>query len=142
MTSDPCQSPAVPGMAEGEEEQIAELVRLFYSYVHDDPLLAPIFDRHVAEWERHLTAMRDFWSMALLGSDRYKGNAYAAHMRLPLTEAHFERWLALWQRAADQSLPPELARRAIQRGRHMAHSFSTGLLPWKHADGSQRRDPS
>lgn len=141
MTSGPCETSIVPGTVEGEEEQIAELVRLFYSYVHADELIGPIFAGHVREWDRHLQIMRDFWSTSLLGSDRYKSNAFAAHMRLPLTDAHFDRWLALWERAATESLPTTLAQRAIKRARHMTQSFRTGLLPWKRPDGTQGREP-
>jgi hemoglobin len=141
MTSDPCETKIVPGSVEGDEQQIAKLVDLFYRYVHADPLIGPIFAHHVQDWEPHLQAMRDFWSTALLGSPNYKKNAYAAHMRLPLESAHFDRWLALWEKSAQEALPTPLASRAIQRARHMTQSFRTGLLPWKRPDGSMSRNP-
>jgi hemoglobin len=141
MTSGPCETQIVPGSVVGDEEQITKLVDLFYRYVHADPLIGPIFSDHVHAWALHMQIMQDFWSTSLLGTDRYKSNAYAAHMRLPLEEAHFDRWLELWERASTEALPPDLARRAIQRGRHMTQSFRTGLLPWKRPDGSMGRDP-
>lgn len=142
MTSGPCESSVVPGTTEGTEDQITELVRLFYSYVHDDELLGPMFEQHVHFWDKHLQAMRDFWSTALLGSGRYQSNAFAAHMRLPLAEDHFDRWLAAWERASNEALPPALAERSIKRARHMTQSFRTGLLPWKKPDGTLSRDPA
>jgi hemoglobin len=141
MASGPCETVIAPGSVEGDEEQIGKLVDLFYKLVHADPVIGPIFESHVRDWDQHMRAMRDFWSTALLGSDRYQNNAYAAHMRLPLEEAHFERWLTLWEQAAHEAVPPDMAKRAIQRGRHMTNSFKTGLLPWKRPDGSQGRTP-
>ncbi len=141
MTSDPCESSVVPGTVEGGEEQINAVIELFYSLVHSDPLLGPLFSSHVHHWDQHLQAMRDFWSTALLGSKRYKGNAFAAHMRLPVEEGHFTRFLELWEQAAHEALPPGLAERAIKRARHMSQSFRTGLLPYKRADGSLAREP-
>jgi len=141
MNSDPCESKTVPGDAAGTEEQIAEVVRLFYSLVHDDPVIGPLFSEQIHDWDHHLQVMRDFWSTALLGSGRYGNNAFAAHMRLPLTEVHFSHWLALWEQAACQALPPALAERAVKRARHMTQSFRTGLLPYKRPDGSLARDP-
>jgi hemoglobin len=139
--SGPCQSSAAHSAAEGSEEQIAELVRLFYARVHQDDVIGPVFNRFVRDWDQHLQVMRDFWSSALLGSGRYSGNGFSAHMRLPLEEAHFDRWLALWERTAGEALPPALAERAIKRGRHMAQSYRVGLLPWKRPDGSGSRQP-
>jgi hemoglobin len=120
-----------PGTTDGSVEQIGTVVDLFYSYVHADPLIGPIFQDHVKNWDGHMAAMKDFWATHLLGSPAYTGNAFAPHMRLPLEEAHFDRWLALWERAATESLPPALADRAIKKARHMANSFKVGVLPWK-----------
>jgi hemoglobin len=114
----------------------------FYQLVHDDAVIGPLFAQHIHHWHAHLQVMRDFWSTALLGSGRYRGNAFAAHMKLPLAEAHFEHWLRLWEQAAVETLPPALAERAIKRARHMTQSFRTGLLPWKQPDGSLGRDPA
>ena len=127
----PCENAAAPGAADSNEEQISTLVDLFYSFVHADPLIGPIFQDHVRNWDGHMAAMRKFWIMHLLGTQTYEGNAFAPHMRLPLKEEHFERWLALWEKAAAESLPPSLADRAVKKARHMAHSFKVGVLPWK-----------
>jgi hemoglobin len=127
--------------AEGTEEQIARLVDLFYRRVHLDPLIGPIFEKFVRDWDQHMAAMRNFWCTALLGRGTYRGNGFAQHMRLPLEEAHFERWLELWEKSAGEILAPALAERALKRARHMAESYKTGLLPYKRPDGSSSRTP-
>ena len=124
-----------------ETDKIDELVELFYSRVQKDDLLAPIFDHFVRNWDHHHDTLRNFWSTQLLGEGDYQGNGYVAHQRLPIEEAHFERWLKLWEQAAAEILPPDLAGRAIGRARHMAHQYKTGLLPYKRPDGSWSRTP-
>jgi hemoglobin len=141
MTSDACESSVAPAAAEGNEEQIVELVDLFYGRVHRDPLIGPVFEQFVRDWDQHMCAMRNFWSTSLLGRGTYRGNGFAQHMRLPLEEAHFSRWLELWEKSATEVLPPAIAQRAIGKGRHMAESFKAGLLPYKRPDGSLSRTP-
>ena len=141
MTSEPCESSVVPSTAEGTDEQITHVVHLFYSHVYDDPLIGPIFAQFVRDWDLHLAEMRNFWSTHLLGIGTYRGNGFGHHMRLPLEEAHFVRWLELWEQAANEALTPPLAQRAVAKARHMANSFKTGLLPYKRPDGSSSRTP-
>ena len=142
MTSEPCQSSAAPSIAEGTSEQIRKLVDLFYERVHKDALLAPIFAAHVKDWDRHLAQMVNFWSTGLIGIGSYRGNGFSHHLHLPLEEAHFARWLELWEATAQEVLPADLAQRAIGKARHMATSFKTGLLPYKRPDGSLSRTPN
>jgi hemoglobin len=93
----------------------------------------------VQDWDLHLAAMRNFWSTGLTGAGSYRGNGFSHHLHLPLEEAHFARWLALWEATAQEVLPPALAERAIGRARHMATSYKAGLLPYKRPDGSLSR---
>jgi hemoglobin len=142
MTSEPCESEAVPGTADGTVEQITRLVHLFYSRVHDDPLMGPIFDQFIHDWDVHLVEMVNFWSTHLLGAGTYRGNGFSQHMKLPLEEAHFARWLELWEKTASEVLPPAFAQRAIGRAKHFEQSYKTGLLPYKRPDGSLSRTPT
>jgi len=141
MTSEPCEASMANGAVEGSDEQISRLVDLFYSRVHDDDLIGPVFDQFVRNWDHHHDTLKNFWSTQLLGAGTYQGNGFVAHQRLPLEEAHFDRWLALWERTATEVLPPALAQRAIGRARHMANQYKVGLLPYKRPDGSMSRTP-
>jgi hemoglobin len=145
MTSDPCESSAAASHkaapADGEEDLITLLVNSFYDRVHQDAVLAPVFNGFVRDWDQHLAAMRNFWATSLLGSGDYRGNGFVHHMRLPLEEAHFIHWLTLWEQTALEILPAHLAERALKRARHMAQSYRVGLLPYQRADGSLSSKP-
>src|SRR5215469_14250958 len=51
-----------------------------------------------ASWESpaHLALLKTFWSSVLLATRSYKGDPMMTHLQLPLEEAHFQRWLALF----------------------------------------------
>ncbi len=79
------------------EEEVSELVYAFYAKVHEDPLLAPIFNAHVKDWDQHLAKMVDFWSSTLRGTARYRGTPMPRHAQLPgLNPGLFKRWLSLF----------------------------------------------
>lgn len=123
------------------EEQIATLVRVFYDSARADEKLAPVFASAINDWDSHLVIVQNFWSHALLGTSRYKGHPFPPHMSLPIEPDHFDRWLALFVTAAEQTLPAEAAARAKARAHHMTDSFRVGLFPFVGADGKPSRLP-
>lgn len=85
------------------ETEIAMLVARFYTVARADPLLGPVFEQHVHDWNKHLSTMNDFWSAAIYRTGRYSGRPLDAHRKIPDIRAeHFPRWLALWQRTVDE----------------------------------------
>ena len=82
-------------------DEIAEMVRRFYSDVAQDDLLGPMFnDVARVDWSEHLPKLTAFWCRALLGRAGYQGNPFRAHAlvhaKRSFTPAHFERWLMLF----------------------------------------------
>ncbi|HLN23914.1 MAG TPA: group III truncated hemoglobin [Patescibacteria group bacterium] len=125
--------------ASATEQNIALLVREFYERGRQDPLLGPVFAGAIGDWEEHFLIVGDFWSHILLGTTRYQGRPFPAHVRLPVEPAHFDRWLELFAQTAHDVLPAAAAEQAITRAATMAASFKTGLFPWKHPDGTMSR---
>lgn len=137
-------TPASPGRELDNAEIEAAIdacVRNFYAKGRNDDLLGPLFNLHIADWERHLKRIQDFWSRTLLGTARYSGHPYPAHMHLPVEPEHFTRWLALFEETARQTLDATLAEKAIGRARHMSVSFQAGIFPFKDEDGRPSRLP-
>jgi hemoglobin len=124
------------------EAAIMAMVRRFYGNAQIDPLLGPVFATVVHDWETHYSKVADFWSRALLGTDRYQGHPFPFHTKLPIELHHFERWLALFTEATQTCLPPELAEKALAKANHMAESFKAGLFPFKDAEGKPSRLPA
>ena len=82
-------SAAIP--ANLDEARLATLVDRFYDKVRVDPLLAPVFDPLVDDWDAHKVLMTSFWATVALRSGHYRGNPLAKHQPLPIGVEHFRR---------------------------------------------------
>jgi hemoglobin len=74
-----------------DEAMIATIIRAFYARVRQDPLLAPIFESRISDWEPHLDNMFAFWSSLTLQTGRYHGQPMAKHTPLNGDARHFDR---------------------------------------------------
>ena len=110
------------------ELAIAALVERFYSKARRDPLIGPVFNAAVEDWDEHLHKLRDFWSSVMLTTGRYKGNPMAAHVKHPIEPAFFERWLALWRETAGELFAPALAERFRDKAERIAESLKLALF--------------
>ena len=108
-------SAAEPPVAESPvtEEMVRALVETFYSRAHADPLLGPFFAATIPDWQEHLETVGAFWSRALLGTARYGGCVMRAHTHLRMAPAHFDRWMALFEQSARETLSPAGYERAM-----------------------------
>ncbi|MBR0714976.1 group III truncated hemoglobin [Bradyrhizobium liaoningense] len=104
------------------EAMIRELVTKFYGRVREDHLLGPVF-AVVQNWDEHLAKLRDFWSSVVLMSGRYHGQPMRAHLPLKLAGDHFDRWLDLFEKTAQEVCPPAAAALFIDKARRIADSF-------------------
>jgi hemoglobin len=110
-----------------DEAMIETAIRTFYARIRQDPLLAPIFESRISDWESHLEKMFAFWSSLTLQSGRYRGQPMAKHMRLAVDSQHFDRWLALFEDTARGLCPSAAAARFIERARRVAESLELGV---------------
>ncbi|MCW0235486.1 MAG: group III truncated hemoglobin [Ferrovibrio sp.] len=95
------------------EKMVEALVETFYGRAHADPLLGPFFAATIPDWQEHLVTVGAFWSRALLGTDRYRGCVMGAHTHLRMAPAHFDRWMALFEQSARETLSPAGYERAM-----------------------------
>ncbi|QPF82786.1 group III truncated hemoglobin [Bradyrhizobium genosp. L] len=109
------------------EAMIERLVHGFYARVRSDPMLAPVFEARITDWEPHLAQMCAFWSSVALMTGRYHGTPMVKHMRLPVDAAHFDRWLQLFETTAQELCPPVAATHFIERARRIASSLEMGV---------------
>ena len=113
-----------------DEAMIHALVHGFYARIRADAELGPIFERAIgAHWDAHLATMCDFWSSVMLTTGRYKGNPMRAHMKhKAIQPQHFVRWLALFDRTAQELCPADIADRFIAKAENIARSLQAGLF--------------
>ncbi|MFN3892503.1 MAG: group III truncated hemoglobin [Beijerinckiaceae bacterium] len=109
------------------EDSLEPALRRFYDKVKADELIGPVFERAVHDWDAHIRIMVDFWSGALLGTGRYRGQPFAPHVPLRIGQAHFDRWLVLWKEAAEETMPPGLAAHVARMAGNMSHCWGRAL---------------
>ena len=129
--TDAAVAEAAPQATPENETAIRACVRSFYDAARKDDLLAPVFDSVIKDWDGHLTMMDDFWSAALLGTERYKRAPFPPHLKLDMGQHHFDRWNELWGTAARASMPGVLGERAANMGASMAHCWGRGFVQMK-----------
>ncbi|NDW07156.1 group III truncated hemoglobin [Jiella pacifica] len=112
------------------EEALRGLVRAFYAKVREDEVLGPIFEGAIGDWPAHLERLTAFWSSVILGTGRYKGNPFAAHLRHAETidPSMFDRWLAIWHETTASRFPTEAAALLQLKADRIAESIKAGLF--------------
>jgi hemoglobin len=110
------------------EPAIAALVDRFYGKARQDPVIGPVFNNAVHDWDEHLHKLYDFWSSVMLTSGRYKGNPIAAHMKHPIEPGFFDRWLTLWRDTAGELFAPAPAAQFRAKAERIAESLKVGLF--------------
>jgi len=138
--------PVIPPIQDADERArleaaINDCVRRFYAKGAEDPLLGSIFTA-IDRLDEHMGVVANFWSRTLLGTDRYQGQPFAAHINLPIEPAHFTRWLELFRETASETLPKTQAEQAMAKAAHMTQCFQAGLFPFIGADGKPSRVPA
>jgi hemoglobin len=107
---------------------LEQLVRTFYGRVRQDPLLGPVFNAAVHDWEEHFARLTDFWSSVMLTTGRYKGNPFGQHLKHPLTPQMFDRWLAIWGGTVGDLFASEPAAELTARAHRIGDSLRQGLF--------------
>lgn len=110
-----------------EIEEIKLLVDSFYESVRKDDILGPIFNEFINDWSTHLPKMYRFWQTVLLNEFSYKGNPFQPHIKLPVSEVHFERWVQLFHRTVDKLFFGTKAEEAKEKSANMAWMFQHKL---------------
>ena len=116
--------------AEGiTEERLRALIPHFYARVRKDPLIGPVFNDAIHDWNEHLDRLVDFWSSVMLTSGRYKGRPLPAHLKHGerITTKSFERWLQLWRETTEELLPADDAAAMQDKAARIAESLSLGI---------------
>jgi hemoglobin len=109
------------------------LVNTFYKYVHEDPLMEPVFRMPEEQFSRHLERTYNFWENWLFKTGSYQGGLMWAHieknMSYPITAELFEHWLAHWFRATDELFQGEKADFIKAKALELGHIMNAKLNP-------------
>jgi hemoglobin len=130
--------PKAPGLAAGiSEAMIRDLVHAFYAKVRRDPLLGPIFNAKIDDWDEHLAKLCRFWSSVTLLTGAYKGRPMAVHAALPEIDVpHFARWLEMFAETALEICPPAAAELFVDRSQRIAETLKSGIAIHRAQSGA------
>lgn len=108
-----------------DRNDIDLLIESFYATAMQDPEIGHFFTQVVTlDLATHLPKICDFWESNLFGTAVYAGNPMAVHFRLharsPMEQAHFERWLTLFDAAVEARFAGPRADMAKARARSIA----------------------
>jgi hemoglobin len=114
--------------AELSDQALARLVRQFYAKAQHDPVLGPVFEPGVSDWEAHLERVAAFRGTAAVGTPGYHGDPMAAHATHALTAAMFDRWRRIWSETADEVFTANIAGELKGRASVIAGTLTAGPL--------------
>ncbi|MBK9254242.1 MAG: group III truncated hemoglobin [Saprospiraceae bacterium] len=116
-----------------DRKDIELLVNTFYEKVKDDKVLSIMFAE--VHWDAHLPVMYDFWENVIFHTGNYTGNPMVKHQLIhqkhPLTHLHFKRWLAIFQKTADELFSGPNATTITQRAKSIAAIMEMKIVPEK-----------
>lgn len=124
-----------------DESRLAALVDRFYDKVRVDPLLGPVFNPRVDDWDAHKVLMTSFWVTVALRSGHYRGNPLAKHQPLPIGTGHFQRWLALWRETAAEVLDAGSATIMTGYAERIGYGMRVGMGLGGHLRGRESGIP-
>lgn len=107
---------------------IQKMVDGFYDKVREDDLIGPIFNQVIEDrWPEHLNKMYSFWQTILLDELTYRGRPFPPHMKLPVSQAHFIRWVELFKINLSENFEGPKTQEALYRAELMAKLFESKI---------------
>ena len=111
------------------------LMQTFYERALADEVIGYIFtDVAKLDLEVHLPIIGDFWESLLFGTRAYQSHGRsplmvhrALHLREPLTSAHFDRWLEIFELSVNEKFSGERADVIKMRAKSVASQFQRFL---------------
>ncbi len=104
---------------------LEQLLQQFYTTLLEDPGMYHIFI-NIADIDlpTHLPSIVDFWEQALLQGKGYERNVLKLHtdlhQQIPLTAAHFQHWLTVFEATVDTLFEGIVAQKAKNRAQSVA----------------------
>lgn len=108
---------------------IRRVVEAFYAKARRDPLLGPVFNDLVDDWDAHIEKVSAFWRSAMRIDRAYDGRdfipAHVKHARIQ--PALLPQWLLLFRQTAAEICAKEGAEALIDIAERMAQSIEMSL---------------
>ena len=107
------------------DAKVTAFVRRYHSYMREDPQLAGLFNSCVDDWDAHSARLAAYWAPALRHEPAPEFPALNG-VRFGIDAAQLERWLELWDRAADETFTGRAAEEVRACGQGIADEHMVG----------------
>jgi truncated hemoglobin YjbI len=112
---------------EFSDAKVTAFVRRYHVYMREDSQLAALFNSCVEDWEAHSARLAAYWGPALRHEPAPDFPALTA-VRFGMDADQLERWLELWNRAADEVFTGRAAEEVRSRGQGIAEEHMVGRV--------------
>lgn len=111
------------------EQIIREVVTVFYDRIRRDPVLGPVFEQAITDWDAHIERIMLFWLTATRLGRGYVGkNFMPAHLQhRSIRSEHLPRWLKLFEETVSERCSPEGASVLMDIAKRMAETLELAL---------------
>jgi len=114
-------------------QHIDQFIKLFYDKLLNDEIMAPVFlEDAKIDIRTHLPTISLYWQKMLLGDDQYRTHMMnkhrVVHKTNPFKEAHFIRWLTLFEEAIAANNSGPYTEKARKIAKNVIRNMKTQLL--------------
>jgi hemoglobin len=109
------------------DARVAEFIRRYHAYVREDPDLGSLYGSCVTDWPAHSARLAAYWGPHLRHEEAPEFPALTT-VRFGMDAEMLERWLALWNRAADEVFSGPAAEAVQQAGAEIAEEHMVGRV--------------
>ena len=107
------------------DAKVTAFVRRYHAYMRADPELGRLFNSCVDDWDAHSTRLAAYWAPALRHEPAPEFPTLNA-VRFGMNADQLERWLELWNRAAEEVFTGRAAEEVRAAGQGIADEHMVG----------------
>ena len=109
------------------DERVAAFIGRYHTYMREDPDLGPLFASCVGDWDAHSARVAAYWGPALR-REPTPPFPQLTPVRFGMDGPMLERWLELWNRAADETFAGKAAAEVQREGQEFAEEHMIGRV--------------
>lgn len=109
------------------DEKVEAFVRRYHGYVREDPDLGQLYGSCVKDWDAHSHRLAAYWGPALRHEPTPDFPQLTA-VRFGMTAEMLERWLEIWNKAAEESFSGKLLEDVRLQGQFIAEEHMIGKV--------------
>ena len=109
------------------DARVAEFIGRYHALIRADPGLGPLYESCVTDWPAHSARLAAYWAPALRHEEPPEFPALTT-VRFGMDPGMLERWLEVWNQAADEVFTGPAADDVRRHGEEIAEEHMVGRV--------------